>query len=64
VKTYGVWSDPAGGFVALGPTEDEAKQDRDDLIEEGEDEDDLKILVQCPDHEDEPAFGCSYCDGE
>lgn len=66
MERYGVWSDLDGGFVANGPTKAEAEKAREDLIteDEPEQEDNLKVISVCPDHEDEPMMGCSYCDAD
>jgi hypothetical protein len=65
MKVYGVWSDCAGGFVAIGPTEGEAQEELVDLRAElGCDPKDYKVYPVCPDHEDEVEGLCSYCDAD
>jgi hypothetical protein len=62
---WGVWSDLAGGNVGGAGLymRSEAESSRNDLIAEGEDPDDLRIIPLCAEHADqeEPADGCGYC---
>ncbi|MBT2213496.1 hypothetical protein [Actinomadura sp. NEAU-AAG7] len=64
VSEWGVWSDFAGGFI-YGPCDSTraAEAARDELIEQGEDSDDLRVRGLCPDHSDEaqPADACEEC---
>jgi len=60
---YGIWSDGAGGIVYVGHCAlDVANFAAAELAEDPDDE--VRIVVMCDDHEEQPADGCEVCFNE
>ncbi len=61
MQEMGIWSNEAGGFISSGfVTQAEAEAellvtDPDEMAE---------ILPICPDHEEQPLYGCEECDDD
>lgn len=56
---WGIWSEFAGGFIfAPCYSTNEAAYERQILIENGEEAEDLTILELCTVHEEQPKHGC------
>lgn len=60
---FGIWSDAAGGIVeSQMHSPQEAAARLAELVADGEDADDLKVVPMCEDHEEQPKYGCEECD--
>lgn len=60
---YGVWDDNDAGFVhVVDCAQDAATWAQDELY--AEPDYDLRVMAVCPDHEDQPAYGCEECNGD
>ncbi|NUQ98316.1 MAG: hypothetical protein HOY79_17790 [Streptomyces sp.] len=60
---YGVWSDSAGGIVYVDDCAlAAANLAAADLAEDPDDE--VRIVVMCDDHEEQPADSCEECSAE
>lgn len=61
---YGIFSEAAGGCIyAPCYSTQEAQQERDRMVkEDGEEVEDLTIEELCPEHEEQPKYGCEECD--
>jgi hypothetical protein len=61
---YGVWSDGAGGIVYVDHCAlDVANWTAAEILAENPD-DEVRIVVMCDDHEEQPADSCEDCSAE
>jgi hypothetical protein len=67
MQEYGIWTASDGGFVETGFYGEDGEAAANERLEEyiAEDIDnlsDLSVVEICPDHEEQPKYGCQECE--
>jgi hypothetical protein len=66
MQEYGIWTASDGGFVETGFYSDFSAQERlgEYISEDPANADDLSVVEICPDHEEQPKYGCQECESD